>query len=273
MYDGLFANRILTRDLIEERIELLKEIMLHKEKDVSKAPKGLLHIANRGKYTSYYQRIDPKDPTGLYIRKKDISLAFDLAQREYDEMILKLIKTELWELESIRNYFDNDIFIDYLDSMPEKKQNLLTPLYKREEEYLKQWEEETYVGKSFSDNETEYFTDKGERVRSKSEVLIANLLYRYGIPYKYEYPLYINGIGYVYPDFSCLNVRERRKVILEHFGKMDDPSYVNRSVLPKLRAYENMGLILGKDYIFTMESSEKVLSSKYLEKIVEKYLL
>ena len=35
-------------------------------------------------------------------------------------------------------------------------------------------------------------------MRSKSEVMIAELLYQYGIPFRYEEPLYIEGfmLGY-----------------------------------------------------------------------------
>ena len=42
------------------------------------------------------------------------------------------------------------------------------------EEFVKQWEAVSYVPKGFEPNYPEYYTDKGERVRSKSEILIAN---------------------------------------------------------------------------------------------------
>ncbi len=56
-----------------------------------------------------------------------------------------------------------------------------------------------------------FYTHKGERVRSKSEVIIANLLYKYQIPYRYEFPLTIKDFGITYPDFLILNVRKKRK--------------------------------------------------------------
>ena len=53
---------------------------------------------------------------------------------------------------------------------------------------------------------TEYYTIKGERVRSKSEKIIADELYRYQIPYKYEFPLTLathNRNIQLYPDFTA----------------------------------------------------------------------
>lgn len=48
-----------------------------------------------------------------------------------------------------------------------------------------------------------------ERVRSKSEVIIADILNQEGIPYRYECPLQLKGWGKVYPDFTVLSERER----------------------------------------------------------------
>ena len=68
-----------------------------------------------------------------------------------------------------------------------------------------------------------FYTSKGERVRSKSEVIIADVLNREGVPYRYEYPIYIKGIGKIYPDFTVLNIGIRKEMIWDHFGMMDDP--------------------------------------------------
>lgn len=57
-----------------------------------------------------------------------------------------------------------------------------------------------YTRTDASDKSGEYIqpidiTDKGERVKSKSELTIANALYRSKIPYKYECPIILhNGI-------------------------------------------------------------------------------
>ena len=54
---------------------------------------------------------------------------------------------------------------------------------------------------SFYEESLIHFTLGGEMVRSKSEVIIANLLHERGIVYKYEKKL-IENDGYKRPDFT-----------------------------------------------------------------------
>ena len=76
----------------------------------------------------------------------------------------------------------------------------------------------------------EIYSERGERVRSKSEKIIADKLYRNGIPYKYEKPLVLKGLGKIHPDFEILNKRTRKEYFLEHLGKMDDIGYVKKNM-------------------------------------------
>ena len=75
------------------------------------------------------------------------------------------------------------------------------------------WYEEEYHGKEFKEGVPVILTEKGERVRSKSEKIIADYFYRKNILYKYEKPLYLNGYGIVYPDFTLLSRKQERKFI------------------------------------------------------------
>ena len=77
-----------------------------------------------------------------------------------------------------------------------------------------------------------YETERGDVVRSKSEVIIANILYqnREHILYKYERPLEIVENGRkktIYPDFTIINKNTGKITYWEHAGRMDDPYYAN----------------------------------------------
>ena len=61
-----------------------------------------------------------------------------------------------------------------------------------------------------------YSTEKGELVRSKSELLIADMYYSLGIPYKYEAGVKLRGGIVRYPDFTLLRVRDRKEFYHEH---------------------------------------------------------
>lgn len=69
------------------------------------------------------------------------------------------------------------------------RQKLITPLTLSDDQYITQWKSVTWQGLPFTPDAPVYTTTQGERVRSKSEVLIANALAQHGIPYRYESPL------------------------------------------------------------------------------------
>ena len=94
-------------------------------------------------------------------------------------------------------------------------------------------------------------TTRGELVRSKSELVIANYLYNSGLPYLYERPIEgTTAPGRLRPDFSFVD--DSGDVILwEHLGMLDRPDYV-RSWEWKKAWYEANGFRLG-DNLFTTD--------------------
>ena len=95
-----------------------------------------------------------------------------------------------------------------------------------------------------------YETLRGEKVRSKSEAMIADALYRHGVSYQYEKVLKEDGVTRV--DFTIENNIRGRTLYWEHFGRMDDPDYV-LEYLKKKKRYESMGIIEGRNLIVTYE--------------------
>ena len=115
-------------------------------------------------------------------------------------------------------------------------------------------------------------TQKGERVRSKSEKILADYFYQNGIPYKYEMPLYLKGFGVIYPDFTFLSRRTKKEIYWEHNGRMDDPIYA-RNAVRKIQAYEECGIYPGEDLILTYETERTILNERIVKSLVEKYLV
>lgn len=71
-------------------------------------------------------------------------------------------------------------------------------------------------------------TTRGELVRSKSEVIIADLLHGLGLPYGYEQPFTGPDGSVRYPDFTIDDAETGRRILIEHLGMMDRPDYVRR---------------------------------------------
>lgn len=149
-------------------------------------------------------------------------------------------------------------------------------MIKMKEEYIKEWSEEPYEHWEIDGNvKNEYYTVKGEMVRSKSEKIIADELARCDIPYKYEPPLCLkdgNKDIVVRPDFVCLNKTSLNEYCIEHLGMMDSFAYYNNS-MNKLDLYEKNGYLIGKKLLLLHETSTKPLNIRVLQQYINEYLL
>ena len=259
------------KELLKIREKQLMHLKSEKEKALKKAPDGLLRVCNRKKKAQYYHRKNSKDIKGVYIREKDIKIAQALAQKDYDRRVLRATEKEL------------NAISHYLSGCPEKnaeqiygtlhkeRQKLIYPILESDEEYIKSWESVEYQGKGFYEDVPELRTMKGERVRSKSEIIIADLLNRESIPYRYEYPVHLDGVGRIYPDFTVLNVRLRKEIYWEHLGMMDNPEYAEKAV-QKIASYVQNGIFPGENLILTYETAQNPISSKMIMTMIERYL-
>ena len=156
-----------------------------------------------------------------------------------------------------------------------KRQPLITPVCLPDEQFSKLWQNIDYETKPFSPEAPVLLTARNERVRSKSEIIIADTLNRLNIPYRYEFPVKLkteNGSHHIFhPDFICLNLRTREEFLWEHFGMMDDADYATTAAR-KLRLYENNGIYPGKNLIISTETSELPVNTRQIEKLAEQYL-
>ena len=172
---------------------------------------------------------------------------------------------------------DNEgTYISKIDSeLPKlhtQRQLLVTPIEPIWEKELVRWYDSEYHGKEFYEGTAEIVTEKGERVRSKSEKILADYFYRNNILYQYERPLYLKGYGTVYPDFTFLSKKTRKEIYWEHEGMMDKPEYA-KSAVKKIESYQRNGIHLGERLILTFETELTVLNSQIVEELVGKYLV
>ena len=93
----------------------------------------------------------------------------------------------------------------------------------------------------FFENYLIHRTARGEMVRSKSEVIIADHLANNGIEYGYEQPLTIEGVT-KYPDFTIEDMESGVTFYWEHCGMLHVPSYRSRWE-EKLRWYRAHGVL------------------------------
>ena len=83
------------------------------------------------------------------------------------------------------------------------------------------------IGGEFLEEGLIHRTARGEAVRSKSEVIIANMLNDRRIDYRYEEPLEFDGIS-KYPDFTIEDDDTGERYYWEHLGLLQDRGYRRR---------------------------------------------
>ena len=83
------------------------------------------------------------------------------------------------------------------------------------------------IGDVFLEDRLIHRTSRGEAVRSKSEVIVANSLDGKKIAYQYEQPLELDGIT-KYPDFTIEDDDSGVTYYWEHCGILRDPAYRRR---------------------------------------------
>lgn len=257
---------------IRERKAEIEQVLIEKEKALRDAPEGKLRIVKHKFALQFYYRRDASERNGSYLKRAQDSLAAALVQKEYDCKLASELKLELMTIDRFLDDYRPERIDEIYLSLHECRRTLIRPAKLLDEDYVRRWMGVEYETKTFEENAPEYYTAKGERVRSKSELIIADALSRFKIPYRYEYPIHISGIGTVHPDFTCLNVRNRKGYVWEHNGMMSNSEYADYAV-NKMEKYTLAGYYPGENLILSVESASRPLNSRVIENYIRKYLL
>ena len=166
-------------------------------------------------------------------------------QKAYDEKIVRLLDREISALDDYLHHAGQteDLIRRVYSERPQEAREYIDPVDIPDEDYVRIWMEQVYERKEISEDLPVYETERGERVRSKSELTIANALAKHGIPYKYECPMILKNGWKIHPDFTVLNVKKRKQLYWEHRGMMDDPSYAKHSV-DRIKQYMKNGIMI-----------------------------
>lgn len=255
------------------RLKELHGVRQKLEKRLAKYPEGSIHVIKSKTRIQYYLRIDPKDKSGRYLSKREVNKIKTFLQKKYDTEALNCIKKEISTLE--RFIKKSELPIQTLQNIysnnPKEIKRNIEPLDISDEDYIEEWLSKSYERKIIHEDLPVYVTDKGDRVRSKSELNIANTLFKMNIPYKYECPLILSNGIIIHPDFTLLDVARRREIYWEHRGMMDDRYYLKHALL-RVKDYAKEGIFVGDRLIITEEASFLPLVTDEIHIIVNQLL-
>lgn len=250
-------------ELLEQRIKKLQDL-------VDRAAEGSLTCELRGdqyRYIYYFKRGSAWKRRIL--KESDRALVVELAKKHWNKQKIVQFKRELTAAKA---------YVDSYDTAPGKIREdsegfkqLWAQIHALTE--YEQWGSEPYEdSRDFYPEQLKHPTGKGdERVRSKSEVLIARALQAHGIQYHYEQVVQV-GYKTYRPDFIIRHPKTGVLIIWEHFGMMDDRSYAHNAA-EKIRNYMVNGYSQTKNLITTFEDRDHPLDISTIETIINRLLL
>ena len=257
------------KDELEQRAKYLENVIRLKRNKLKECEQiDTIYTRKHGSGFQYYM----KGQNGIkYIRNDNFSRVKSIVQSEYDRKVLKTAEQEYKRILKLLAVYKDDVVEDVFESMPEGKQKVVITDIISDKKFAEEWSREKYEPLGFKEGYPEYYSAKGERMRSKSEVIIANLLDQMHVEYKYEKPIKLKRLGLVHPDFTLLKVSERKEIYLEHLGMLDDQTYRNNAIV-KIRDYESSGYFLGDRLIVTSETANSPLDVKCVERKIKHIL-
>lgn len=258
---------------VNNRIAFLKRVIRRAEKEKDSFPEGRLRTSRSNGRIRYYKVSKERDTSGEYLPKNEqMCLIRLLAQKDYNKHFLKSAADELEMLEKMLASYQKKQSEATYEGLSEERQNLVTPYIPSDDQIAEEWQSKTFKTNPYKIENKIYDTRRGEKVRSKSEAIIADMLFEMGIPYHYECPVRLRDGKIKYPDFTLLKKRTGEVVYLEHFGFMDDEDYRKENMY-KLDLYRANGIYPGKNLIFTYETADNPLDINGIRRMLKDILL
>lgn len=268
---------------LEDLLTFLEKNLKKVSTELEEAPTGtLVRVTDRGKVK--YLKSDKVDDG--YRRKHadpDADIVKALVRKEYLRIEKELLESDIALIRNInRRYVEptpenilNRVKKAY-DKLPEKY--FFMPLSRfsssgeRENkellsrQQLIEWSRAEYEQSDYKPEKKIHITSEGVRVRSKSELIIAELLYIQNVPFRYEEMLTIANRKFA-PDFTILR-EDGALVYWEHCGMPNNPAYM-ASHKDKLSKYEAAGIVPWKNLIITYDEPDGTLNIGIIESEIQ----
>lgn len=260
--------QLLDCEMVRKKMIETEQMIESVEQKIASLPKGeLICGKNEGRYKWYVK----ENGKWKYLPKEKRALAEALAKKKYYIYRLEELEKEL------------DIYKYYLLKFPSENKSaeslllhkgwseLLQNHFTSTKLELQKWQNEEYVSCRKHEENLVFKGTQGKKLRSKSEVIIDMLLFKYHIPFHYEERLVLNGFE-LYPDFTIRHPLTGKIMYWEHFGLMDDEGYRNH-VYQKMKMYCENGIIPSINLITTYETNDHPLNIDYIESVIKTYFL
>lgn len=230
------------------------------DQELKQMPKG--HLAKR---RAFYCHVAGEKAIGI---TKNKDLIRRLCRKKYLLTRKKQLENNLSIVSQVVERFDVATPKETIESFSKSYQGLTESYFFHSS--INEWLEEPYKKNPYPvEGGGNFFSNNGTALRSKSEVLIANQLEKYNIPYRYDSAFTLGGQT-KYPDFVIKKPYTGETIIWEHFGALHQPGY-EQKMNEKMELYMKHGYIPFENLIYTLEFDVK--KPQRLQYLIEKNVL
>ena len=231
-------------------------------------PEGKLVRARRGNYDEYYHVLP--DGRRLYVRKDEVGLLEELRLR-------KNLEEAVWRME---NNIDaqQKLLQAYLPYDFQSLQACLPSTYRSER--APDLSQAALRGRDKSEEDRHprrnlptgmHTSSSGLAVRSKTELMIVEMLTSEGLDFAYEKPLQVrlsNGNHiFAHPDFTFYD-HYGCAIYWEHFGMLGEDRY-RESAVRKIKTYVENDIIPSVNFVITAENLDGTLDVGAISRTIE----
>lgn len=259
-------------DYTKSELERLEK-QLQKEKakyrdNMTAGPEGGLIFVHKGGRTCYAHAVPvarsasgQKQYKRRVIKPDQRQLIAALAKKEYSKVAHRILQHNIQVLQRARERLWSFNYEDIRKGMRTAYWELPDSCFRQAlhaemvQTRAEQWAAEPYEESDYLPQDRKDSTSRGLFVRSRAEVLIAEKLYEYGIPFRYEQVIHI-GKYRLEPDFTFLD-KNGEEFYWEYCGMMNDPNYV-RNQLWRRGIYESIGINEWTNMIYTYGTNNSI---------------
>ncbi len=260
-----------TKRFFDEILREFEEQIRENERIIAECQEGSIWLEYRNE--KQVLLLAKREADGKLKRRridKDAETINELLRKEYLRTQNEVLARDVEILRYVTENFLDTCAEEYVKHIPsrlsEYAKEMIVAGYKPHP-----WESEPYEKSDFKPEGKFIHTSRGLDVRSKSEALIAEQLYKYEVPFRYEQVLHF-GERKLVPDFTVLNRRTGKVFFWEHCGLVNNRKYLDHHNW-KISVYEGGGIAPWDNLIVTYDSVDGEMNVALVESEIRNKLL
>lgn len=258
--------------MISISVEMLEQMLsnLSKRKEnvnieLGKCPEGNLLIVRRGKCDTYLQDINSNKTRKRRGITKNPEIIEALARKAVLQREVDIINRDIAALQTLLKTYVEPTFDNIIKGLPDYiAQNITT----QNDDDI--WPANFGQG-TYRLEDRKFTTSTGLKVRSKSELLIAEKLNEFKLKFIYE-PAIKCGEHVLLPDFVIKRKSDGELMYWEHCGLTSNEKYMSHHRW-KMEIYEQNGIVPWKNLIVTYDNGDGLIDMRIVASEIKNKLL